>query len=167
MVKICIARRSNGPWSSPVLKKTRDWRPCGDYGPLNDRTKLDRYPVCWFDDFTTTLHGKKEFTIIDLVKAFNQIPVAEKDIKNTAIITLLKFFEFPVMTFGLHNSAQTFQRFIGEVTRDLPFVFPYIDDVFIASYKEEEHTEHLKIRFNRLQEHGLIINVTKSVFGKP
>ena len=42
-------------------------------------------------------------------------------------------FEFIRMPFGLRNAAQSFQRFMDEVTRGLPFVFTYIDDLLIAS----------------------------------
>lgn len=47
------------------------------------------------------------------------------------------------MTFGLRNAAQTFQRFMDEVTRGLDFVFVYIDDILIASRNEKEHNQHL------------------------
>ncbi|KAK3885412.1 hypothetical protein Pcinc_010371 [Petrolisthes cinctipes] len=48
-----------------------------------------------------------------------------------------------LMPFGLKNSAQTFQRFIDEVLRGLPFCFAYVDDVLIASPNEETHQQHL------------------------
>ncbi|XP_077544237.1 uncharacterized protein LOC144156219 [Haemaphysalis longicornis] len=37
------------------------------------------------------------------------------------------------MPFGLRNAAQMFQRFIDTVTRGLPFVYGYVDDLLAAS----------------------------------
>jgi len=75
-------------------------------------------------------------------------------------------FEYPYMSFGLRNAAQTFQRFIDEVLRDLEFCYAYIDDILVASKSEEEHLEHLRILFNRLQEYGVVINPSKCIFGQ-
>ncbi|KMQ86468.1 gag pol polyprotein [Lasius niger] len=69
------------------------------------------------------------------------------------------------MPFGLRNAAQTFQRFINQVIKDLDFVYAYIDDLIIASSSLEEHKQHLRTIFRRLEEHGLHINVEKCVFG--
>nr|VZH96017.1 unnamed protein product [Spirometra erinaceieuropaei] len=69
------------------------------------------------------------------------------------------------MPFGLRNSAQTFQRFINEALRDLPFVFVYVDDVLVASSSEHEHLQHLRLIFERLSQFGVLINVSKCVFG--
>ncbi|PIK35199.1 pol polyprotein [Apostichopus japonicus] len=74
-------------------------------------------------------------------------------------------YEFVRMPFGLRNAAQTFQRFIDQVLRGLPFVFTYIDDLLIASNTKEEHEQHLRAIFERLQDHGVVINPTKCVFG--
>ncbi|XP_015120764.1 uncharacterized protein K02A2.6-like [Diachasma alloeum] len=170
MLTLGTARRSESPWASALHlapKGNNGWRPCGDYRTLNDRTIPDKYPVHYLEDFAANLYGKTIFSTIDLVKAFNQIPVAREDIQKTPIITPFGRFEFPYRTFGLRNAAQTFQRLIDEVTRDLPFLFPYIDDILVASEDAEQHREHLRILFQRLQDYGLIINVAKSVLGQP
>ncbi|GFX78324.1 retrovirus-related Pol polyprotein from transposon opus [Trichonephila clavipes] len=63
------------------------------------------------------------------------------------------------------NAPSTFQRFINEVLFGLEFVFPYLDDILVASETEEEHKTHLKLVFDLLQKHGLRVNISKSTLG--
>ncbi|GBP08506.1 hypothetical protein EVAR_77186_1 [Eumeta japonica] len=78
MLKNGTARPSESCWSSPLHlapKKESGWRPCGDYRTLNARTIPDRYPIRHIQDFSHNITGSKVFSTIDLVKAYNQIPV--------------------------------------------------------------------------------------------
>lgn len=68
------------------------------------------------------------------------------------------------MPFGLKNAAQTFQRFMDSVVRELPFVFVYLNNISVASFSCHKHRTHLQQVCQKLDEHGLAINLVKCQF---
>lgn len=179
MLKKGIIRRSTSAWSSPihcVKKKNGEIRPVGDYRALNKKLLKHSYPLPFLSDFTYGLAGKTIYSSVDLKDAFLQLAVAEEDIPKTAISTPWGLFEYCRMPYGTSRSANTFQHFVDEVTKDLSVtnrdgstrsvsIFAYVDDILIASDNEEQHLEDLRCLFQRLSLYNLKINTEKSQFG--
>ena len=163
-----IAVRSNSPWASPlhiVPKPNGRWRPCGDFRRLNAVTVPDSYSVPRIHDFANGLADRKWFSKVDLVKGYHQVPIKLEDQPKTAISTPFGLYQFRRMPFGLRNAGATFQRLMDSIFQDFDFVFIYLDDVLIASKTVAEHRKHLGLFFDRLEKHGLFLQVSKCQFG--
>uniref|UniRef100_A0A5S6Q225 RNA-directed DNA polymerase n=1 Tax=Trichuris muris TaxID=70415 RepID=A0A5S6Q225_TRIMR len=168
MLRLGIIRPSNSSWASPLhmvpKKQAGVWRPCGDYRRLNNVTRPDRYPIPHLNDFAAQLHDQRVFSKIDLIRAYHQIPVHRRDVPKTAVTTPFGLYEYVRMPFGLRNAAQTFQRFMDQVTRGLNFCFVYLDDILVASKTMAEHDAHLAELFQRFVRFGVKINPDKCIF---
>ena len=163
-----IIRRSSSPWASllhMVTNASGGWRPCGDYRRFNNVTVPDRYPVPHIQDLSAQLAGRRVFSKVDLIRGYHQIPMAAADIPKTAVITPFGLYDFLRMPFGLKNAAQAFQRLMDIVCQGLD-IFVYIDDILEASKNAKAHRRYLRLLFQRLREHGLLINVSKSQFSR-
>ena len=129
----------------------------------SDRTQP--LPNSTYSGFHAAISWLNFFSKIDLVRAYYQIPVEPSDIHKTDVTTPFGLFIFTRTPFGLRNSGQTFQRFIDHDTRELDFVFVYLDDLLVTSPDHKTHKKHLQILFARLAEYGIIIGPEKCQFG--
>ena len=143
-----------------VKKKDRGWRACGDYRRLNTATVPDHYPLPNIADFSSRVSDSTVFSKLDLQKGYYQVPVEQKDIQKTAIISPFGMLEFLRMPFALRNARNTFQRLMDQILGDLPFCFVYGDDILVFSKDLSSHVQHLWDILLLCQEHSLTILVS-------
>ena len=171
MMKNNIIQESTSPWQSPVVlckKKSGDYRFAVDYRALNKLTEPESYPVPLLENIFDTISAAdaKFFTTLDLASGFWQIPMDPLDRHKTSFATRKGKFEFLRMPFGLRNAPTTYQRMMCKVLQGLNWkiLLVYMDDIIIFSSTFEEHLDHLKQVFERLQEANLTLKPGKCKF---
>ena len=169
MLEAGVVQESSSPWASPIVlvkKKDGSLRFCVDYRRLNAITRKDVFPLPRIDDLLDQLKGKSVFSTLDAKTGYWQIRMEESSREKTAFVTSNGLYEFRVMPFGLCNAPATFQRVMQKVLAGLSeFCSVYIDDILVFSSSIEEHVEHLKQIFKRLQRAGLMLHPQKCSFG--
>ena len=100
------------PWASQILlgkKKVGSTGPCADYQKLNAMTHNYVHPVSRVQDCLNVMTGLKILSAMDILFAYNQLPMAERDIPKMAFTMRYGLFEFTTMTFGLMTTPATYQ----------------------------------------------------------
>eukprot|EP01135_Chromosphaera_perkinsii_P009434 Nk52_evm1s1753 gene=Nk52_evmTU1s1753 len=69
------------------------------------------------------------------------------------------------MPMGFSGAPVHFSTAMTEAFKDLPFAHVFLDDLIIASKTYEEHVEHLKRVFQRLDDLHLTVALYKCQFG--
>jgi len=145
------------------LKKNRKLQMVFDFRQQNDNTEKDVSPfpdqdAIWLDVACAAYHSK-----LDMSEAYEQIRVQPEDVPKTAFATIFSTFVSQVMQQGDCNSPLTFQRLMIAVFREYiaNFIHIYLDNIFIYSSFIEEHEEHLRMVFNKLNEAQLYLSQDK------
>jgi len=168
-----IIQRTNSPFSSPIMlvKKPHakpntplidQYRVVNDFRRLNAVTIKDAYPMRHLYELIDEIASSKLISILDLKHSFWAQELEPSSRKYTSFGVPGKgSFEFRRSAQGLVNSSSSFQRLLDHITRDLPYVRTYIDDIVVFSQSEQEHVRHVATLLQTLQRHGLKCNPEK------
>eukprot|EP01135_Chromosphaera_perkinsii_P011947 Nk52_evm1s2541 gene=Nk52_evmTU1s2541 len=117
-------------------------------------------------DIFPSLKGCKFFTAIDLTTAYYSVRVHEGSQKYTAVILRDgRKYAFTRMPMGFAAAGTHFNTELQVKFKDMKFVHIYLDDLIIASHSYEEHCEHIKRVFQRLDDLKLTVALYKCQFG--
>ena len=82
-------------------------------------------------------------------------------------ITPFGMFGFLRLPFDLRNTGNTFQRMMNSILSDLPYCFPFVDNILEFSTSLEQHVDHLHQVLLLCQQHRLMIGLSKCEFAVP
>lgn len=164
-----IIEPSQSSWSSPIVmvpKPDGSQRFCIDYRKVNAVTKTDSYPIPRLEDCIDKVGNAEYVTKIDLLKGYWQVPLTDRAKEISAFVTPGGLYQCKVMPFGMKNAPATFQRLTNQMIAGLDNCVVYIDDILVYSDTWDDHIDHLRALFDRLDKANLVVNLAKSEFGK-
>ena len=181
-----VIERSLSRWASPVImvpKKSAPDEPprrrlCVDYRKVNalqqevkhtDKSTgcLSLYLLPKIDEMFSKLGGATVFSTIDLRSGYYHISLTRESRAKSAFIVPMGKWQFKRTQFGLSQAPAYFQLLIDKVLMGCSkFAMGYLDYIIIFSKTEEEHLQHLKEIFTRLQNFGLKMKCEKCSFFK-
>ena len=126
-------------------------RVCVDVRLLNQHlVEDDKFPLPHIPDVLAAFSGGKFFGEYDLSEAYFQFKLKVESQQYTAFTWNKQQYMFVGCPFGIKHIPSLFQRYMCNLFRDMPFVFPYIDNLGFASSSWEEHYEHAARIMERL-----------------
>ena len=167
MLDAGVVPPSNSPWCNTVVlvrKKDGSLHFCIDFRRLNALNIKDSHPLPRICETLESLAGAAHYSTFDLNSGFWQVPMDEES-KQYTTFTLgsMGLYECESMPFGLCNALPTFQRLmqncLGKL--NLTYCLIYLDDMIVFSEMPEEHLQRMRVVFDRLQEHGLKLKLSK------
>ncbi|GFW43354.1 retrovirus-related Pol polyprotein from transposon 412 [Trichonephila clavipes] len=102
--KAGIISKSNSQYNTPALfvKQKEKWRLVLDFQKLNEITLTQDFVISTLDDILHEISGSNYFSALDMMSAFNQIPLHFADRHKTAFSTPDgDKYEFNRLCFGL------------------------------------------------------------------
>jgi hypothetical protein len=141
-------------------------RICTDIRQLNKYLlEDDRFEIPKIPDILSAFKGAKLFGEFDLKEAYNQFRVSPESQQLTAFTFENEQYMFQGCPYGIKHIPSHFQRFITHLFIDMPYVYPYIDNIVFASKDWQEHELHAKAIIERLTSVDLTIKPTSVNLG--
>jgi len=150
-----------------VKKANWKWRMCIDFTDLNKACPKDSYPLPRVDILVDSMAQHQLLSFMDAFSGYNQIRMDEADQEKTLFVTSQGLFCYKVMSFGLKNAGDTYQRqmnkmYTQQIRRNMQV---YVDDMLVKSRREQDHLEDLRETFNTLRSYNMKLNSSKCAFG--
>ena len=132
----------------------------------NKAIKRVCHPIPTVRHISMDLNGAKFFSKLDMSQAYHQLELAPSSRSITTFITHTGLYRFKRLNYGTNSAAEIFQNTLQQVLHGINGVRNIADDVLIYGATYEEHNKALKECLQRLELHGLTLNLDKCRFLK-
>ncbi|KAL0401885.1 UNVERIFIED_CONTAM: hypothetical protein Slati_4218400 [Sesamum latifolium] len=89
-----------------------------NFTDLNRACSKDPYPLPRIDALIDSTTEGEIMSFLDAFQGYNQIQMAVEHQEKTSFITKLRVFYYKVMSFGLKNAGDTYQRLLNQMFKD-------------------------------------------------
>ncbi|XP_064482847.1 uncharacterized protein LOC135395680 [Ornithodoros turicata] len=165
MLDLGVIEEGESEYASPMIiveVAGKEPRPCIDYRKLNAVTKTQAYPIPNVEERVERVSRARFITTLDLVRGYWQVPMSERAQQFAAFTTPFGSYRPLMLSFGLKNAPFCFSKLMSQVLRGAEgYAVPYLDDIAFFSDSWQDHLEHLRDVFNRLQTAGLTLKASK------
>lgn len=162
-----IERVDTSDWGTPltpVLNK-KGFRLCANYKiTVNKYLEDFNHPLPRIEDLFAALHNGKEFTKLDLTRAYNQLLLDDETSMLLALSTHRGIYKVNRLTFGTKNACNIFQLVIEKVLMGCKGTIVLMDDILVTGKNRKEHLQNLKIVLDKLMAAGFHLNKKKCKF---
>lgn len=157
-------------YCSPALIVVQKNRPrfVIDFRRINQMCQQDHYPLPRQKDIFAELEGAEYISLLDLKKAFYQLPIEEQYRDLTTFITKHGGAKrLTRSTMGYLNSPSHCQRIIDRIIRPYRWksIIVYMDDILIYSKTWSQHLFHVDWLLRELHKVGLTLDPEKAYLG--
>ena len=152
-------------WATPIVpvpKKNGEFRICADYKTtVNPMLNVDQHPFPKPIELFAALTGGQKFSTLDLVQAYQQLPLDKDTQELLTISTHLGLYRNTRLPFWGASAPALFQRTMDILLQGLPKVMCYLDDIIVTGHTDEEHFSYLEEVLRRLSVHGFRLKQPK------
>ena len=163
-----IAKRGNAPYAAPIFgvpkKQPGEIRWVIDLKERNKITIRDYTPIPNQEHIRNDVARHNYRSKIDMSNAYYQIRVEPQDEEKNAITAgQYGAWQVKVMLQGDCNAPATMMRIMNTILSEYlgKFVWVYLDDILIFSETKEQHIQHLRQIFQKLQDHKFYLRMDK------
>ena len=116
-----------------MVKPDNSVRICGDFKvSINPMTELEQFPLSRVEDIFASIGHGDHFSTLDLSNAYLQMEVDDATAEFLTINTHRGLFRFRRMPYGIASAPAIFQRTMESLTKDLPSVQVFLDDMIVT-----------------------------------
>ena len=155
-------------WAAPIVvvrKKDGGVRICADFKvTINPHLRSKVFPLPTPDEVFSALAHGESFSTIDLARAYKQMEVTAESQPYLTINTHMGLFCYQCLPFGIATAPAIWQKAMSIVLQGCKGVIYYIDDILVTGKTRAEHEENLRHVFQRLEQFGLHIKLSKCQF---